>query len=81
MKTSKERLLTQTLLRIFLIAVCTLLFGGGLLVLLESGSGLVLEVSEAEAARPGGEYGKDWGDPKGQECVLCHRKHKHRLYD
>ena len=80
MKTSKERLLTRTLRSIFLGAVCVLLFGGGLLVLLESGSGLVLEVSEAEAARPGGEYGKDWGDPKGQECVLCHRKHTPGLY-
>lgn len=27
----------------------------------------------AESARPAGEIGKDWGNPKGDKCVECHR--------
>ncbi|CCQ73697.1 multiheme c-type cytochrome [Magnetospira sp. QH-2] len=30
--------------------------------------------TDAEAARPSGEIGKDWGNPKGLICVDCHRK-------
>ncbi len=26
-----------------------------------------------QAARPSSEIGKDWGSPKGQLCVDCHR--------
>ena len=37
-----------------------------------AGLALLLQVSSADAARPSGEIGKDWGNPKGQECVECH---------
>ena len=32
----------------------------------------------ASAARPSGEIGKDWGNPKGKECVECHYPHDPR---
>ena len=37
-----------------------------------AGITLLLQVGAADAARPSGEIGKDWGNPKGQECVECH---------
>ncbi len=33
---------------------------------------MLLQMSPADAARPSGEIGKDWGNPKGHECVECH---------
>jgi hypothetical protein len=33
---------------------------------------LFLQAGTADAARPSGEIGTDWGNPKGQECVDCH---------
>lgn len=33
---------------------------------------LGLAVTSANAARPSGVIGEDWGDPKGQACVECH---------
>jgi len=33
---------------------------------------LCLQWSDAEAARPSGQIGKDWGNPKGAKCVECH---------
>jgi len=44
----------------------------GLFVLLQFGIG--------HAARPSGEIGKDWGDPKGKVCVECHRSVTPGLY-
>ncbi|MCG7870841.1 MAG: cytochrome C552 [Candidatus Thiodiazotropha lotti] len=32
----------------------------------------MLQVTTADAARPSGSIGKDWGNPKGQECIECH---------
>ncbi|MEW8206811.1 MAG: multiheme c-type cytochrome, partial [Candidatus Thiodiazotropha taylori] len=37
-----------------------------------AGLALMLQVTTADAARPSGEIGKDWGNPKGHECVECH---------
>ncbi|MCU7932644.1 MAG: cytochrome C552 [Candidatus Thiodiazotropha sp. (ex Codakia rugifera)] len=37
-----------------------------------TGITLLFQVTTADAARPSGEIGKDWGNPKGQECVECH---------
>ncbi|MES9929496.1 MAG: hypothetical protein ABW158_15410, partial [Candidatus Thiodiazotropha sp. 6PDIVS] len=37
-----------------------------------AGLALLLQVSAADAARPSGSIGKDWGNPKGQECIECH---------
>ena len=34
--------------------------------------GLIGWIGQVQAARPGGEMGKDWGDPAGQDCVDCH---------
>ena len=36
--------------------------------------GLLLAIPSfsAQAARPSGEIGKNWGNPKGQKCVECH---------
>jgi len=34
--------------------------------------GLMVAGSSAFSARLGGEIGKDWGDPAGEECVECH---------
>ena len=31
-----------------------------------------MQIGTADAARPSGEIGKDWGSPKGHECVECH---------
>jgi hypothetical protein len=31
-----------------------------------------MQLGTADAARPSGEIGEDWGNPKGQECVECH---------
>ncbi|HID81491.1 MAG TPA: cytochrome C552 [Chromatiales bacterium] len=33
---------------------------------------MALILSTAQAARPAGEVGKDWGDPRGEQCVECH---------
>jgi hypothetical protein len=33
---------------------------------------LLLWAGSSNAARPSGEIGKDWGDPKGEACVNCH---------
>ncbi len=33
---------------------------------------LLLFSNPLQAARPTGEIGKDWGNPKGKECVECH---------
>ncbi|MEN8130528.1 MAG: multiheme c-type cytochrome [Pseudomonadota bacterium] len=33
----------------------------------------IIVLNPAHAARPSGEIGKDWGDPKGKVCVECHR--------
>ena len=41
---------------------------------------LLLQISPADAARSSGEIGKDWGDPKGQECVDCHMTENPGLY-
>ena len=43
------------------------LFGG-----VAAGLFLLLQAGIADAARPTGEIGKDWGNPKGNECVECH---------
>ncbi|MEN8174210.1 MAG: cytochrome C552, partial [Pseudomonadota bacterium] len=32
------------------------------------------------AARPSGEAGKDWGDPKGDKCVACHAQQTPGMY-
>ena len=45
----------------------TALAGASAMLLLALGT-------SAEAARPGGVIGKDWGNPKGQACVDCHWK-------
>lgn len=37
------------------------------------GASLMLLGTAADAARPSGELGKDWGNPKGEACVECHR--------
>lgn len=37
-----------------------------------AGGALLAQVTLVEAARPKGEIGKDWGNPKGKECVECH---------
>ncbi len=41
----------------------------GLLCVILTGLGFSLNT---QAARPAGEIDKDWGDPKGQECIDCH---------
>ena len=61
-------------------AMLTILIGSVGLLVLDGGAMPAWEAGEAEAARPIGEYGKEWGDPKGEECVLCHRKHTPGLY-
>ena len=33
---------------------------------------IILSLHTAQAARPPGEAGKDWGDPRGEQCVECH---------
>lgn len=70
----------RTVIAISINVGLILLIGNMAMVLLNDGVMLLGEDSEAEAARPAGTYGKDWGDPKGQECVLCHRKHTPGLY-
>ncbi len=45
-----------------------------------AGLTLLLQVGPADAARPSGEYGVDWGKPKGQECVDCHMTENPGLY-
>lgn len=37
-----------------------------------AGCVLLMQAGVADAARPSGEIGTDWGNPKGQECVECH---------
>ncbi len=61
-------------------AVLVFLLGTALSLWQEGGPMLIFDVDDAEAARPAGTYGKDWGDPQGRECVLCHRKHTPGLY-
>ncbi|MEA3410483.1 MAG: multiheme c-type cytochrome [Pseudomonadota bacterium] len=34
---------------------------------------LILQSGAADAARPSGKIGEDWGNPKGQACIECHR--------
>ena len=53
----------------------TALLGGAV-----AGLTLLMQVGPAEAARPSGEYGVDWGTPKGQECVDCHMTENPGLY-
>ncbi len=43
-----------------------------LLGVLAVGAVLMLPFGASQAARPSGTIGKDWGAPKGQECVECH---------
>ncbi len=48
---------------------------GRLVALLASaaaGLALLFQAGSVDAARPGGVIGKDWGNPKGKECVDCH---------
>ena len=33
---------------------------------------LIVYAGSVQAARPAGEIGKDWGNPKGDKCVECH---------
>jgi hydroxylamine dehydrogenase len=47
---------------------------------LAAGLLLAAQVGPADAARPSGEYGKDWGDPAGQACVTCHMTQSPGLY-
>lgn len=44
------------------------------------GVGLLALGTAADAARPAGKAGVDWGDPKGQECVDCHMTENPGLY-
>jgi hydroxylamine dehydrogenase len=44
------------------------------------GVGLLALGSAAQADRPVGKAGVDWGDPKGQECVDCHMTENPGLY-
>ena len=37
-----------------------------------AGAIMLAPIMSAEAARPPGQAGVDWGDPKGQVCVTCH---------
>jgi hydroxylamine dehydrogenase len=37
-----------------------------------AGLAMLLQASVADAARPAGKVGEDWGSPKGKECVECH---------
>ncbi len=41
---------------------------------------LLLSFGPAQADRPAGKYGVDWGDPAGQECVDCHMTENPGLY-
>ncbi|MBK1724078.1 multiheme c-type cytochrome [Thiocystis violacea] len=43
-------------------------------------SGLLILATAVLAARPTGEVGVDWGDPRGQECVECHMTENPGLY-
>jgi hydroxylamine dehydrogenase len=44
------------------------------------GAGLLALGSAAQADRPTGKAGVDWGDPKGQDCVDCHMTESPGLY-
>ncbi len=55
---------SATRLGLSISAVVVLLVGRAAMVVLDGGHLLVLGVPEAEAARPAGVDGKDWGDPK-----------------
>jgi hypothetical protein len=44
------------------------------------GAGLLALGSAAQAERPAGKAGVDWGDPKGQDCVDCHMTESPGLY-
>lgn len=48
--------------------------------LIAAALGMVLITQTTQAARPAGEIGKDWGDPKGEECVDCHMTENPGLY-
>lgn len=42
-------------------------------------AGMLLSLP-ADAARPGGEKGKDWGNPAGEGCIACHASVSPGLY-
>ena len=44
------------------------------IAMLFAGLALLILAGPANAARPAGKVGVDWGDPKGEECVACHRE-------
>ncbi|MCA9456028.1 MAG: cytochrome C552 [Nitrospiraceae bacterium] len=80
MKTIKKNSWLGISLRKSFSVILYLLIGSSAVVLLDGGPLLLREAGEANAARPAGTYGKDWGNPEGEECVLCHRKHTPGLY-
>ena len=41
---------------------------------------LLAQFGSAQAARPSGKIGEDWGTPKGKECVECHMTENPGLY-
>ncbi len=45
-----------------------------------AGMALLLAYGSAQAARPAGKTGVDWGTPAGQECVDCHMTENPGLY-
>ena len=38
------------------------------------GACMLVMMGPTQAARPSGKIGVDWGDPKGEMCVACHRQ-------
>ncbi len=47
---------------------------------LVTGIFLLAQFGSAQAARPSGKIGEDWGTPKGKECVECHMTENPGLY-
>ena len=45
-----------------------------------AGVALLLAYGPAQADRPPGQVGVDWGTPAGQECVDCHMTENPGLY-
>ncbi len=45
-----------------------------------AGLAMIFQFGTADAARPSGEAGVDWGSEKGQECVDCHMTENPGLY-
>ena len=80
MRCFKNRSWGRTIIGILASATFILLTTSLGMMFLGEGIMLISEAEKAEAARPAGVYGKDWGNPKGKECVLCHRKHTPGLY-